>query len=131
VTDRVLPFLMFDGRAEEAMRFYVSLFPGARVVEIARYGKGASGAEGHVSRARFSIGDQEIVCSDSVVKQAFTFSPAMSLFVHCTSRERMYGIVEKLSADGKILMPLDSYGFSKLFAWVEDKFGVSWQLSMG
>jgi len=131
MSDQVLPFLMFEGQAEEAMHFYVSLFPGARVLEIARYGKAAPGAEGTVSRASFSIGDQTIMCTDSKVKHAFTFTPATSLFVQCRSKERMRLLVERLSEGGKVFMPLDYYGFSKLFAWVADKFGVSWQLSMG
>ena len=122
---------MFEGQAEEAMRFYVSLFPGARVLEIARYGKGAPGAEGSVSRARFSIGGQTLMCTDSTVKHGFQFSPATSLFVQCTSRERMRVLVERLSEGGKVIMPLDDYGFSKRFAWVADRFGVNWQLNMG
>ena len=131
MSDQVLPFLMFEGRAEEAMRFYVSLFPESRLVEIARYGKGAPGLEGSVSRATFIIAGQTIMCTDSTVKLAFTFTPATSLFVHCKSKARMRNLVEKLSEGGKVFMPLDNYGFSKLFAWVADKFGVSWQLSMG
>jgi predicted 3-demethylubiquinone-9 3-methyltransferase (glyoxalase superfamily) len=131
MSDHVLPYLMFGGQAEEAMRFYVSLFPGARVLEIARYGKGAPGAEGTVSRARFDIGGQTILCTDSTVAHAFSFTPATSLFVQCRSRERMRMLVQRLSEGGKVFMPLDDYGFSKLFAWVADKFGVSWQLSMG
>ena len=131
MSDRVLPFLMFDGHAEEAMRFYVSLFPGAEVIEIARYGKGAAGAEGRVSRARFSVGGQIIQCTDGTTSHGFTFTPATSLFVQCRSKERMYILVEKLSDGGKVFMPLADYGFSKLFAWVSDRFGVSWQLSLG
>ena len=131
MSDHVLPFLMFEGRAEEAMRFYVSLFPEARVLEIARYGKGAPGSEGSISRAKFTIGGQTILCTDSTVKHAFTFTPATSLFVQCTSIERMGRLVERLAEDGKVIMPLDNYGFSKLFAWVADRFGVSWQLNLG
>ena len=131
MSDQVLPYLMFEGRAEEALRFYVALFPDARVVEIARYGKGAPGLEGSVSRATFTIAGQTIMCSDSTVKHAFTFTPAISLFVQCTSHARMRSLVEQLSEGGKVFMPLDNYGFSKLFAWVADRFGVSWQLSMG
>ena len=101
MSDSVLPFLMFDGQAEEAMRFYVSLFPESEVIEIARYGKGAPGAEGKISRARFSVGGQTIVCTDSTVKHAFTFTPATSLFVQCKSRERMRVLVEKLSVGGR------------------------------
>jgi len=131
VSDKVVPYLMFEGRAEEALRFYVSLFPGAEVVEIARYGKGAAVAEGTVSRALFSIGGQTFMCTDSTVAHAFTFTPAISLFVDCRSIERMRNLVERLAEGGKVLMPLDNYGFSKLFAWVADRFGVSWQLNMG
>ena len=131
MSDEVLPFLMFDGHAEEAMRFYVSLFPEARVLEIARYGKGARAAAGSISRARFRIGGQTILCTDSTVEHAFAFTPATSLFVQCKSRGRMEVLVHRLSKDGKVFMPLDDYGFSKLFAWVADRFGVSWQLSLG
>ena len=131
MSDQLVPFLLFDGRAEEAMRFYVSLFPGSEVIEIARFGKGADGAEGTVSRAKFTVAGQTIMCADSTVKNAFSFSPATSLFVECTSKERMYILVEKLSDGGQVFMPLDDYGFSKLFAWVADRFGVSWQLSLG
>jgi len=131
MSDSVLPFLMFEGQAEEAMRFYVSLFPEARVLEVARYGKGAQGAEGSISRATFSIGGQSLMCTDSFVKHAFTFTPAISLFVQCTSMERMKVLVERLAEGGKVYMPLDNYGFSKLFAWVGDRFGVTWQLNLG
>lgn len=131
MSDQVMPFLMFDGQAEEAMRFYVALFPESRVIEIARYGKGADGVDGTVSRAQFTIGGQTFLCTDSVVKHAFTFTPSISLYVECKSRERMQALVDKLADGGKVFMPLDNYGFSKLFAWVADRFGVSWQLSMG
>jgi len=131
MSDQVMPFLMFDGRAEEAMRFYVTLFPESRIVEMARYGRSADGAEGTVSRARFVIGGQTFLCTDSVVKHAFTFTPSISLYVNCTSRERMQALVDKLADGGQVIMPLDNYGFSRLFAWVADKFGVSWQLNMG
>jgi len=131
MSDQVLPFLMFEGCAEEAMRFYVSVFPDSKVLEISRYGKAAPGAEGTISRARFTVAGQTLLCSDTTVKHAFTFSPATSLFVECKSRERMKLLVDRLSEDGKVFMPLDNYGFSKLFAWMADRFGVSWQLSLG
>jgi predicted 3-demethylubiquinone-9 3-methyltransferase (glyoxalase superfamily) len=131
MSDQVFPFLMFDGRAEEALRFYVSLFPESRIVELARYGKGAQGAEGSISRGQFTIAGQTIMCTDSVVTHAFTFTPAISLFVQCTSGARMQSLVERLGEGGKVIMPLDDYGFSRQFAWVSDRFGVSWQLNMG
>lgn len=127
---KVRPFLMFEGKAEEAMRFYVSLFPGGEVTHITRYGSGGPGPEGSVIVATFTIGGQAVMCSDSFVKHNFTFTPASSLFVDCTSEEELGRLVAALSDGGATLMPLDNYGFSRQFAWVNDRYGVSWQLNL-
>lgn len=126
----VTPFLMFEGAAEEAMNFYVSVFPRCRIEEIRRYGPGSPGKEGSVMLARFAVGDQTLVCTDSVVKHGFTFTPSFSLFVECESDEELERLAAALSEGGRVLMPLDNYGFSKRFAWVDDRFGVSWQLNL-
>lgn len=127
---QIRPFLMFEGKAEEAMRFYVSLFPGGQVTDIVRYGPGGPGPEGSVMKATFTIGGQTVMCIDSFIKHDFTFTPAFSLFVDCTSEEELRRIVEALSDGGKTLMPLGNYGFSRQFAWVNDRYGVSWQLNL-
>jgi predicted 3-demethylubiquinone-9 3-methyltransferase (glyoxalase superfamily) len=62
---KVHPFLMFEGKAEEAMRFYVSLIPGSEILEMARYGPGQPGPEGSVMKASVSIGGQVVLCTDS------------------------------------------------------------------
>jgi len=87
MSQKVRPFLMFTGHAEEAMNFYLSLFQAAQVLEIARYGPGEPGAEGSVKKAIFSIGGQTVMCTDSVAKHDFTFTPAFSLFVDCDSQD--------------------------------------------
>lgn len=125
----VKPFLMFEGRAEEAMTFYVSLFPGARIDAIARYGPGEAGPEGTVMRASFTLGTQTIMCIDSPIAHAFTFTPAFSLFVQCESEAELERQYAALIEGGAALMPLDNYGFSRRFGWVNDRFGVSWQLN--
>ena len=127
---KVKPFLMFEGKAEEAMSFYVSLFPGGEVIDVARYGPGEAGAEGSVMQARFSIGSQTIMCIDSPVKHAFTFTPAFSLFVECESEEELQRLYSSLGEGGQALMPLNNYGFSRQFGWVNDRYGVSWQLNL-
>ena len=127
---KVRPFLMFQGHAEQAMHFYVSLFPGAALGEIVRYGAGEAGPEGSVKTASFSIADQTILCIDSPIKHAFTFTPAFSLFVECASEEEIRLVASALADGGGELMPLGSYGFSRLFTWVNDRFGVSWQLNL-
>ncbi len=77
------PFLMFEGSAEKAMRFYVTLFPDSEVRHIERYGPGEMGAEGSVKRADSTVAGQNLVCIDSPIKHAFTFTPSVSLFVEC------------------------------------------------
>src|SRR5262245_15905355 len=126
----VTPFLMFEGRAEEAMSFYVSLFAGSRIIRIERYGPGEPGREGTVKRASFRVGGQELMCIDSPVSHGFGFTPSLSIFVECESEAEIDEVVSRLSEDGGVLMPLADYGFSKKFAWVNDRFGVSWQLNL-
>lgn len=127
---KVTPFLMFEGKAEEAMNFYISLFEDSRVLCIKRYGPGEAGAEGSVMLAVFSLAEQTIMCIDSSVKHGFTFTPAMSLFVDCKAEEQLDGLFAKLSEQGQVMMPLGDYGFSRKFAWVSDRYGVSWQLNL-
>jgi predicted 3-demethylubiquinone-9 3-methyltransferase (glyoxalase superfamily) len=67
---------------------------------------------------------------EGTVLHEFTFTPAMSLYVRCDSQEEIDKLYDKLSQDGKVYMPLSSYPFSERFAWIEDKYGVSWQLSL-
>jgi predicted 3-demethylubiquinone-9 3-methyltransferase (glyoxalase superfamily) len=121
---------MFEGKAEEAMRFYVSLIPGSEILEIVRYGPDQPGPEGSVMKARVWLGGQLVLCTDSFVKHNFTFTPAISLFVQCDSEEQVSQISSALAEGGNVLMPLGHYGFSRLFAWVNDRFGVSWQLNL-
>mgnify|MGYP005844270925 CR=1 FL=1 len=126
----VTPFLMFEGLAEEAMRFYVELFHGSEVLFVERYGADEPGKEGSVKRAEFSLAGQKIICIDSPVKHAFSFTPSVSLFVECESEPELQMVFDELSSGGSVLMPLDNYGFSRKFAWVADRFGVSWQLNL-
>ena len=121
---QVRPFLMFESRAEEAMRFYVSLFPGAQVLEDRRW------PDGRIMKAAFTIAGQTVLCTDSPAKHAFTFTPSISLFVDCQDEAELRRLVAALSEGGGVLMPLADYGFSRLFAWVSDRFGVSWQLNL-
>jgi predicted 3-demethylubiquinone-9 3-methyltransferase (glyoxalase superfamily) len=119
-----------DNNAEEAMEFYVALFPDGAINDIVRYGPNEPGAEGSVKVARFSIGNETVVCIDSPIKHDFTFTPSFSLFVDCESEEQINRLYAALSEGGSLLMPLGGYGFSRLFGWVNDRYGVSWQLNL-
>jgi len=130
MTQTVHPFLMFTGQAEQAMNFYTSLLPNSRIVDIKRYTGGGAGATGTVMKATFVVGEQTVICTDSPIKHNFTFTPSFSLFVSCGSEEQIQKLSEGLGAGGKVLMPLGHYGFSRKFAWVNDRYGVSWQLNL-
>jgi predicted 3-demethylubiquinone-9 3-methyltransferase (glyoxalase superfamily) len=125
----VTTFLMFDGGAEAAMLLYTSIFDGAFIEKIERWGPSEQGKEGSVKRGRFEITGHSLTAIDSPVKHAFTFTPATSLWVECIDEVELDLAYEKLSEGGSVLMPLGNYGFSKKFGWVNDRFGVSWQLS--
>jgi predicted 3-demethylubiquinone-9 3-methyltransferase (glyoxalase superfamily) len=125
---KLTPFLMFEGSAEEAMRFYVTLFPNSGVTGVELYVPGEPGPEGKVKRASFTVAGQELVCIDSSVHHAFSFTPSMSLFVECESEAELDTAYEQLSAGGSVLMEPGDYGFSSKFVWLNDRFGVSWQL---
>jgi predicted 3-demethylubiquinone-9 3-methyltransferase (glyoxalase superfamily) len=129
VATKITPFLMFEGSAEEAMRFYVGLFPNSSIGDVARYGPGEPGAEGSIKRADFTVAGRPLICIDSPIKHGFTFTPSFSLFVECESAAELDTAFAQLSSAGQVMMPPDNYGFSRKFCWVSDRFGVSWQLN--
>jgi predicted 3-demethylubiquinone-9 3-methyltransferase (glyoxalase superfamily) len=127
---KFVTFLMFEGQAEAAMNFYTSLFAGSKIDSIVRYRAGEAGLEGTVMNAAFSLGGQQFMCIDSPAKHAFTFTPAISIWVNCESEAEIDRVFAALLVGGAALMPLDAYPFSRKFGWVQDRFGVSWQLSL-
>lgn len=127
---KITTFLMFEGKAEEAMNLYTTLFDQSEIISISRYDENGPGKEGTVIHATFTLNGQEFMCIDSYVKHDFTFTPAMSLYVTCETEEEIETVFHKLAQDGKVLMPLGSYPFSKKFGWLNDKYGVSWQLTL-
>ncbi|GGD88476.1 VOC family protein [Paenibacillus nasutitermitis] len=129
--EKVIPFLMFqDGKAEEAMNFYTSLIEDSKITSIIRYGANEAGKEGTVMQATFTLKGQEFMCIDSNVKHNFTFTPSFSIYAACSTEEEINVLFEKLKEDRPALMPLGNYGFSKKFGWLNDRYGVSWQLNL-
>lgn len=127
---KVTPFLMFEGNAEEAMNYYTSIIEDSEIKSITRYGANGPGEEGSVMQASFSLKGQEFMCIDSNVKHEFTFTPSFSIFLTCDTEDEINRLYESLIESGGPLMPLGEYGFSKKFGWLVDKFGVSWQLNL-
>jgi predicted 3-demethylubiquinone-9 3-methyltransferase (glyoxalase superfamily) len=127
----VTPFLMFqDNNAEEAMKLYASVIPNSQIMTLEKYGPNEPGAEGSVRAGMLSIGGLNLMFYDSYVKHAFTFTASSSLFVTCQTEEEIDAISAVLGEGGGFLMPLGSYGFSRKFAWLNDRFGVSWQINL-
>ena len=121
---------MFQGDAEEAMELYISLFDDGELLQIERYGSQGPGPEGTIQQAAFWIAGQRVMCIDSPAPHPFGFTPAISLFIDFDDEAEMERVHDELMEGGQALMPKDNYGFSKQFAWVQDRFGVSWQLNV-
>jgi predicted 3-demethylubiquinone-9 3-methyltransferase (glyoxalase superfamily) len=106
---KITPFLWFDGKAEEAMNFYVSVFKNSKIVSLTRSG-------GTVMSATFQLDGQEFHALNGGPQ--FTFTPAISLFVNCETQQEVDELWEKLSEDGE----------KSRCGWLKDKFGLSWQV---
>ena len=108
---KVTPFLWFDGKAEEAMNFYVSVFRNARLIELRRQGD-----DGPVMSGTFEIDGRRFHAFNG--GPMFTFSEAISLFVNCESQDEVDELWDKLSAGGT----------PQRCGWLKDRFGLSWQI---
>ena len=113
---KISPFLWFDGKAEEAMRFYVSIFKNSKVGAITRYGDAGPGPKGTVMVVTFQLDGQEFIALNGGPQ--FTFSPAISFVVNCETQEEVDAFWEKLSEGGEKLQ----------CGWLRDKYGLSWQI---
>ena len=131
---QISTFLMFSGerlgQAEEAMNFYVSQFGDSSVNEVKRWGPGAPGPEGGIMHATFTLSGRRYMASESSAPHPFNFTPSISMFVDCKSDDELTRLFDNFAKGGRVLMPLNNYGFSKRFGWVNDRFGVSWQFNL-
>lgn len=129
---KITPFLWFDNQAEEAVSFYASIFKNSKIGGVARYGEAGADisgrSKGTVMTVEFELEGQEFIALNG--GPYFNFSPAISFFVSETEKA-IDALFEKLSEGGTILMEPGEYPFSKKFAWVQDKYGLSWQLNLG
>jgi predicted 3-demethylubiquinone-9 3-methyltransferase (glyoxalase superfamily) len=113
---KITPFLWFDGNAEEAMKFYTSIFKNSKIGEIRRLGDGGPGQKGSVTTGRFQIEGQDFMVLNG--GPVFKFTPAISFFVDCETQQEVDQLWEKLSAGGETMQ----------CGWLKDRFGVSWQI---
>jgi predicted 3-demethylubiquinone-9 3-methyltransferase (glyoxalase superfamily) len=125
---QIATMLMFTGQAEEAMTFYTGLFADSDIDFLQHYGPDYPGPEGEVVHARFRLAGRPFLAMDSHLDQPFDFNPRISFFVTCASAAEVDRLHGALSQGGSELMALDGYPFAERYAWVQDRFGVSWQL---
>jgi predicted 3-demethylubiquinone-9 3-methyltransferase (glyoxalase superfamily) len=129
---KIIPFLWFDDNAEQAVNLYTSLFENSAVGQVTRYNETMAEAAGRpaasVLTISFELAGQQFSALNG--GPMFKFTPALSFFVNCDTAEEINAIWEKLSDGGEVLMPLDKYPFSDCFGWLNDPFGVSWQLNL-
>lgn len=138
---KIMPNLWFDKNAEEAMQFYVSVFSDilgqtvpSRIVSIKRYPDEApadfmQGMEGKVLNGIMELAGHRFITLDG--GPLFNFTPSISFFIRCAQAQEVDAFWERLSAGGTALMPLGSYPFSEKYGWLQDKYGVSWQIILG
>ena len=125
---RVSTFLMFEGQAEEAIRFYAGLLDGS--LEGVEHHPPGSPVEGKLSAAVLTIAGHRIMAFDSPVHHQFSFTPAISLLVDFETAEELDRAAKALGEGGSVMMELQAYDFARRFTWLEDRFGVSWQLRL-
>ena len=113
---KIVTFLWFDDKAEEAANFYVSLFKNSKITGVHRYGDAGPGPKGSVMMVNFELESQQFMALNG--GPHFKFTPAISLFVNCESQEEVDVLWGKLSQGGRT----DRCG------WLQDKYGLSWQI---
>lgn len=129
-TQKIHPCLWFDSQAEEAAGFYTSVFENSEVLKVTRYldvgqeihGMGA----GTVMTVDFKVEGYAFTALNG--GPLFTFNPSISFMVNCPAKQEVDRLWEKLSEGGTVLMSLDAYPFSERYGWIQDKYGLSWQL---
>ena len=115
---KITPFLWFNDNAEEAMDFYVSIFPDSEMLSVTRYGEAGPGKAGSVMVGTFRLAGQEFIALNGGPQ--FSFTEAISFSVDCATQEEVDDYWDKLTADGGEPGPC---------GWLKDKFGVSWQIN--
>lgn len=127
-TQKIAPNLWFDGQAEEAVQFYSTIFANSKIIKISRYSADtpSNKPKGSVLTVEFEIEGQKFTALNG--GPHFKFTPAVSFFINCDTEDEVDTMWAKLSGGGQVLMPLDKYDFSKKYGWIQDKYGVSWQV---
>jgi predicted 3-demethylubiquinone-9 3-methyltransferase (glyoxalase superfamily) len=130
---KILPHLWFDGAAEEAAALYTTLVPGSGIGTVTRYGKAGfehhGQPEGQAMSVEFRLGGQKMLALNG--GPHFRPTPAVSYFLAFEDRAALDRAWEALGEGGQERMPLDAYPWSPRYGWIDDRWGMSWQLALG
>jgi predicted 3-demethylubiquinone-9 3-methyltransferase (glyoxalase superfamily) len=113
---KITPFLWFNDNAEEALKFYTSIFDNSKIGAVTRYGDAGPGPKGQLMTASFELNGQEFIALNGGPQ--FTFTEAVSFVIHCETQKEVDRYWQKLSDGGK----------TQMCGWLKDKFGLSWQV---
>lgn len=127
---KITTFLMFNGQAEKAIDLYVNLFEDAEILSLVKYKESDDAPTGKVQHAIFRLKDQIFMAIDNVNGVDVDMNPAMSLYVTVDNAIEMERLFNGLKSNGAILMPKTSMPPFREFAWVQDQFGVNFQLAL-
>jgi predicted 3-demethylubiquinone-9 3-methyltransferase (glyoxalase superfamily) len=114
---KIVPFLWYDGKAEEAIRLYTSLFKNSKIINITYWGEGSPFPKDQVMNGAFELDGQRFYAFDAGPQ--FKFTEAISFYINCETQEEIDHFWNKLTADG---------GQESMCGWLKDKFGISWQI---
>jgi predicted 3-demethylubiquinone-9 3-methyltransferase (glyoxalase superfamily) len=126
---KVSTFVMFQGQAQQAIDLYSELFAGFKVQQVQHYDDSNDGPL-RIRQAFIDFDRQNLVFTDSPISHDFGFTPAVSLFINFATDAELERVFARLAEGGEVLMPIDDYGFSARFGWLNDRFGLSWQLNV-
>jgi predicted 3-demethylubiquinone-9 3-methyltransferase (glyoxalase superfamily) len=127
-SQKIVPCLWFDGKAEDAVKRYTALFKNSKVISLSYWGEASPFPSNQVMACVFELGGQKFHALDAGPQ--FKFNPAISFFVSCESETEVDSLWNELIKGGATMMPLDTYPWSAKYGWVQDSYGISWQLMM-
>ncbi len=126
---KIVPFLWFDNDAEEAAALYTSLFKNSRIAETSRYNEATPERAGQALVVSFDLEGQRFAALNA--GPHFKFTPAISLYVTLEHEAEVDTLWTTLSAGGSVLMPLQKYDWSEKYGWLQDRYGLTWQIALG
>ncbi|MBK7632010.1 MAG: VOC family protein [Ignavibacteriales bacterium] len=129
---KITPFLWFDKSVEEATNFYITVFDNSKILNVSSYNEESAKASGQKPGSAMTVSFQLEGQNFTALNGGphFKLNQSTSFFVYCESDAKIEKVFNKLSDGGKVIFPLDKYDWSPKYAWVIDKFGLSWQLDV-